>query len=259
VLSRIFPSAVVLTAAVVLAGCTASIATPSPTDVAAPVVTPAAPSNEVLAEYFAAVASQDPTELRRVADEIAAPESNAYAYAIEQAGVSQAIQDAGYPLYEQKIKTIAGGFALCEVDTAEDAPCSEYTNLTYTDGKLADFDAGGEPLTGRISLGDGTAVPLGDLGTVTFIAAYRSIAGAVFVVVDIRSNIDGLSPSYSSSYIAPDGRQANAAEVTGPTELSAGALGTYFFAFDGAVFGGTLKISAFNANYDEVSADIATS
>src|SRR4051794_17824460 len=85
-----------------LAGCSSSVAKPAsgassspvPT-VSAPAVEPAGPSNEELAEYFGAVAKTDPVELKRVAEELAAPNSNAYAYAIEQGAFAQAYQDGG--------------------------------------------------------------------------------------------------------------------------------------------------------------------
>gem|GEM_PF-2979592 len=224
-----------------------------------PTVAPAAPTNEDLGTYFAAVAGTDPVELKRVADELTAPGSNAYAYAIEQAASNQAVLDGGRPLEPQDLEAIEGGFALCPLaTTGGDDACSEFTNLKYVDGKLADFDAGGSPLAGRITLGNGEGVALGNVASVNFIAAYRSISGAVWVVVEVRSNVDGLSISYGSTYQAPDGRQADATDVIGPSELRSGSLANYAFVFQGAEFGGRLSIEAFDANFNQIAAQIPT-
>lgn len=246
-------------AGLALAGCSSSIATPSIADSPVPTVEPAAPTNEELAEYFSAVAGSDPVELTRVATDLAAPNSNAYAYAVEQGAMIQALLDGGYPRDAQGIKSIEGGFAVCPQAAATvDETCSEFTNLTYLDGRLADFDAGDSPLAGRITLGNGESIPLGDVATVTFLAAYRSISDAVYVIVEIRSNVDGLAVSYSSPYSAPSGRQSDASDVVGPRELGSGALANYAFVYEGAEFGGVVNLIAYDSNYDEVSAQIPT-
>lgn len=245
--------------ALLLTACSSSVATPVTSNEPAPTVAPAAPTNEELTDYFAAVAQGDPVELKRVAETLAAPDSNAYAYAIEQAAVNQAMLDGGWSAEAQDLETIEGGFAMCAaMPVAGEETCSEFTNLTYVDGRLADFDAGGSPLAGRISLGNGESVALGDAATATFIAAYRSIAGAVYVVVEIRSNVDGLTVPFASTYRAPDGRQADPTDVVGPYELGSGSLANYAFVFQGAEFGGTLDLVVYKANYDEVGAQIPT-
>ncbi len=244
-------------AATALTGCT-GLATPAGTAAPAPVVTPAAPSNQDLAEYFSAVAAVDPQALLDVAGRLAAPGSNAYAYAIEQAGAAQASIDGGYPFDGSKITTTADGFSVCYTDAlSQEKTCSDFTNLEYVDGRLSDFDAGGTPLAGRIVLGSNDPIALGDAASVRLIAAYRTISGSVNVVLEVKSNVDGLTLGYGSSYLAPDGRQASSSGVSGPNSLQAGSLANFLIAFDGAVFGGTLHLVGHDSAFNEVSADIA--
>jgi hypothetical protein len=202
------------------------------------------------------MASCDPKKQRAAAQDYAAPGSNAYAYAIEQAAVYQAYLDGGLSVTASELETTPDGFQLCWTDSAQSKTCNDFNNLTYTDGKLADFNAGGMPLAGRLSLGDGTAVPVGDMATATLIAAYVSIAGALYVIVEIRSNIDELRVAYTSYYRAPDGRQADVGQIIGPNYLNTDSLANFALVFNGAEFGGTLNLGGFNSEYDRVSASI---
>lgn len=241
-----------------LGGCASSIATPASSSEPAPVVSPAAPSNEDLASFFAAVASGTPAELKDVAEDLTAPGSNAYAYAIEQGAAKQAYLDGGFSDQPSEIETIDGGFSICSTnDLTGDEVCNDFTDLEYVEGRLADFNAGGEPLAGRISLGSEDVYPLGDIGTARLIAAYRTIAGSVNVVLEIKSSAADLSVGYGSSYQAPDGRQSQATSVIGPNKLQAGSLANLLLAFDGAAFGGSLRLVGYDSAYNEVSAQIA--
>ncbi|MBU1588594.1 MAG: hypothetical protein KKH51_11700 [Actinobacteria bacterium] len=212
-----------------------------------------------MADYFGAVATGDPAALQDVATRLTAPGSNAYAYAIEQGAASQAYRDGGFPDQPSEMETNDDGFSVCGTnELTGDRSCNDFTNLTYADGKLADFDAGGAPLAGRISLGSGDVVALGSVATARLIAAYRTISGSVNVVLEIKSSGDGVSVGYGSSYQAPDGRQSDASGVIGPNQLQAGSLGNYLIAFDGATFGGTLRLVGYDSAYNEISAQIAT-
>lgn len=240
-------------------GCTAA---PPPEGVSSPppsaaVVTPS-PTPEVgFSEYFSAVAKGDPVELSRVATELTVPGSNAFAYATEQAAVAQAYRDSGQTGFAQQLEQIEGGYSTCGTFDGE-LSCTDFTELEASDGRLADFLAGGTPLDGRLAIGSGDAVALGALAQVEFLAAYRSVAGIMWVIVEVRSEVDGLS-TVLGRYKAPDGRQADPTGLVGPIELSAGGIANYAFAFDGAAFGGVLTVSAYDRNFAEASVDIPTS
>ncbi len=254
---RLLNTALSVMCVAALVGCAPSMATPATSNEPVPVVTQAAPSNEDLTTYFTAVASGTPAELRDVAEELTAPGSNAFAYAIEQGAAKQAYLDGGISDYPAEIETIDGGFSICSTNQlTSDEVCNEFTELEYLDGKLSDFDAGGEPLGGRISLGSDDLYPLGDAGTARLIAAYRTISGSVNVVLEVKSNANEFSLGYGSSYQAPDGRQSQPSGVVGPTRLQAGSLANILLAFDGAEFGGTLRLVGYDSAFNEVSAQI---
>ena len=260
-MNKLLTTTALAAAVAFLAGCSGPVSTPASDPPGAVVVTPkapAAPSPEDLASYFGAIANGSPSEQRTAADELAAPGSNAYAYAIEQAAVNQAFLDSGMGSSPpSELNTLDDGFEMCSTDLlTQEETCNVFDNLAFVDGQLADFDAGGTPLAGRLTLGDGSSVPLGDFANATLIAAYTSIAGNLYVVFEIKSNIDGFSAAYDSTYLAPDGRQANVTQTIGPSKLAAGALANYALVFEGAAFGGTLNLGGFNANFDRVSASI---
>ena len=199
------------------------------------------PTEAELMAYFEALGSEDPKIIRE-AVEMAAPGSNAEAYAIYYAAARQAGRDAGYPTESTAVKRTEGGFSLCpELETGEDE-CFDYTNIQHEGDQIADFYVGDDPLAGRLSLGSGEAQPLGELGEATMIAAYRSVGGYVVTVLEIKSSSEGLWPI--ATYLAPDSRQSDVTLMDGPVDLSSGALANYAFYFEGAEFGGEVLIEA---------------
>ena len=169
-MKRLLCTLALMVPTLLISGCSGSIAAPATDPSPAAVATaaaPSAPSPEDLAAYFGAIAGESPTEQRAAAENFAAPGSNAYAYAIEQSAVNQAYQDAGVASSPpSKIKTLSDGFEVCSTNTlTQDETCNIFDEFQYVDGRLADFDAGGIPLAGRLSLGDGSTVPLGDIAT----------------------------------------------------------------------------------------------
>lgn len=214
------------------------------------------PTSEDIRSYFEALASGDPKEAAE-AVELAAPGSNAAAYALYLQSTQQAMRDSGLSQERQKVEAIDGGFSMCPEFATEDSPCSEYTNIQHVGAQIANFDAGGEPLSGRLTLGNGVAEPIGEIGEAEMIAAYRSISGIVVVTFDIASKSEGLF--VYANYLAPDGRQSEPTSMNGPTNLSSGAFGTYAFYFDGAEFGGTVSLEAFSDDsFDVLPAKFAT-
>lgn len=216
---------------------------------------PEGPSQAELLAYFEALATSDPGMMTD-AVEMAAPGSNAQAYAVYLRGVAQSDRDGGYPTEPQTAKQIEGGFQLCSgVGSSEE--CSDYTNIQHDGAQIADFYTGGNPLAGRISLGSGEAQSLGEAGSASLVAAYRSNAGAVVVVFEISSSSDGMWAT--ATYTAPDGRQASSSLMTGPAELGSGAFANYTYFFEGAEFGGQVSLQAIDGNgYDAGSASFPT-
>ena len=216
---------------------------------------PEGPSQAELKAYFEALASGDPGTMAE-AVEMAAPGSNAEAYAIYLAAASQADRDGGYSAEPQTVKTVDGGFETCTDGTGDDT-CSVYTNIQHDGEKIADFDAGDYPLAGRLSLGNGEAQALGTAGEATLVAAYKSISGYVVAVFEISSATPGMWPM--ATYTAPDGRQSQETMRSGPTELGEGAFANYAFFFEGAEFGGQVRLEAIDGNgYDAGEATFAT-
>lgn len=218
---------------------------------------PEAPSDSDLKDYFEAVWSDDAIKTKQ-AVEMAAQGSNAEAYAIYLAGTAQAELDAGQAALDTSpVEDIDGGFKQCrKLDDGTDK-CSEATNIKYVDGKIADFDTGGTPIGDRLVVGIEKAHPLGDLGKARLIAAYRTAEGNLYAVFEIRSKVNGLGINYDTSYIAPNGRQTQNGGATSPSEWRKGALANATLLFQGAEFGGTLRLNVFTAtgNYDTASAE----
>lgn len=254
-------SLIFLFGSLVLTGCAGQPASVPAEDAAAHVAQSEAPQSEDVEEggpsqediraYFEAFSSGDPKDAAE-AVQLAEPGSNAAAYAIYLQSTQQALRDFGFSQEKQKVEAIDGGFSLCPEFVTEEAPCSEYTKIQHVGDRIADFDAGGEPLSGRLTLGNGVAEPLGEIGEAEMIAAYRSISGTVVVTFDITSKSDGLF--VYANYLAPDGRQSESTAMNGPLDLASGAFGTYAFYFDGAEFGGTVSLEAFSDTAFDVPA-----
>lgn len=199
----------------------------------------AAPAKEDFRAYFDQLATSTPEGAAK-AVELAAPESNAAAYATYLRAAAQAHRDGGLAAERQKVSQTEDGFSLCFEATITENRCSEYTNIVGADGLIADFDAGGVPLEGRIVLGNGESKSLDGLAQAEFLAAYKAISGYLVVVFDVTSESDGLF--IEASYLAPDGRQSVPTDQSGPYNLASGAFSTMSFYFEGAEFGGTVSL-----------------
>lgn len=216
---------------------------------------PEGPSEADVRAYFEALATYDPAVMTD-AVELAAPGSNAQAYAIYLRGIAQSDRDGGYPAQPSTVTRIEDGYQVCE-DAGSGEECADYTNIQHDGDQIADFYTGGDPLSGRLSLGSGEAQPLGEAGSATLVAAYKSIAGAVVVVFEVSSNTDGMWAV--ATYTAPDGRQANASRTSGPSDLGSGAFANYTYIFEGAEFGGQVSLRAIDGNgYDAGKASFST-
>lgn len=95
-------------------------------------------------------------------------------YVIEQVAHTQALQDGGY-LENVKQEVVIEGESVFLCDDGYDDKdadmadfCAEYSNLVFDEkDKIVSFDAGDSPLEGRIALGDSTALPVAEVGSVT--------------------------------------------------------------------------------------------
>lgn len=218
---------------------------------------PEAPPAHELKEYFEAAWSDDVIKTKQ-AVEMAAPGSNAEAYAIYLAGTAQAALDAGQAALDTNpVEEVDGGFKQCRKLEDGADKCSEATNIKYVDGKIADFNTGGAPIGDRLVIGNGKAHPLGDLGKARLIAAYRTAEGNLYAVFEVRSKVNGLGINFDTSYVAPNGRQTQNGGATSPSEWRKGALANATILFQGAEFGGTLHLNVFTStgNYDTASAE----
>ncbi len=244
---RVSVAAASILLAVVLASCGEERAAPAKVDEVSAAKAPEGPSDGELMGYFEAVWSEDVTKTKQ-AIKMAAPGSNAEAYAIYLAGSAQSALDAGEAAAAGgEVEEIADGFKQCQqLDDGSDY-CSEATEIVYADGKIADFSTGGTPIRDRLIVGNGRSRPLGKLGQATLIAAYRTSEGDLFAVFEIRSKVDGLGINYDTNYIAPNGRQTQNGGATVPSELGRGALANATIVFEGAEFGGTIRLNVFTS------------
>lgn len=195
--------------------------------------------------YFEALASNDPVIMAQ-AVELAVPGSDAEAYAVYLTATAQAEVDSGYTKEPRQVKEIWSGFAMCGDSDGQGESCSEYTHVEYQGDLIENFDAGGSPLTGRISLGDGEFRSMGDGGEIAFVAAYHSIAGDVVAVFELISHRYALWPT--ATYVSPGNRQHIADSGIGPRALNREESATYAFYFKDAKFGGDVTVSATDGN-----------
>lgn len=246
--------------ALTLTSCGEEKASPAAADEVAaskaPEVTEA-PSDDELKDYFEAVWSDDAIKTKQ-AVEMAAPGSNAEAYAIYLAGVAQSALDAGEAVPDtNQVEEIDGGFRQCQKLEDGSDDCSEATGIKYVDGKIADFNTGGTPIGDRLVVGSGRPQPLGDLGKARLIGGYRTAEGNLYAVFEITSKVNGLGINSDTSYIAPNGRQTQNGGATSPSEWRKGALANATLLFQGAEFGGTLRLNVFTTtgDFDAASAE----
>jgi hypothetical protein len=243
----LLPGALVF--ALTLAGCSATTA---PTE-----GTAASEEINVLTSYFEAVlTTTSPADIIKGKD-FAAPGSNAEAYAIEQSAHNQAKLDAGLledsegvVLFEEgEVLYCDPGYDFPDVDRAD--YCVSYTNFEFVDGKLAEFDAGGTPLEGRISLGDPEPIMIGNIGQATVIASYETVGGDLVIVLEVTSATSLMGwGTYDTVYVGVDGRQMLNSSADGPYELKDGRTANIAFLFSEAKIGGQLEVEFYDEGYN---------
>lgn len=194
--------------------------------------------SEIGQEFFQAIASND-LAARGRALELTFPGSDAEAYAAYWFGLIQAESDRGWPSAPNEVRVIQGGQAVWWGPHADD--CAEFTGLIFEDGKLSSFSAGGVSLSGSIVKGEAARIPFGNIGSVSLVAAYRTISGAVAVVLEIHSYSDQFR--IGVNYVTPAGRQQSQSSWIGPLSLANGTHANGIWFFDGAEFGGNVVLT----------------
>lgn len=168
---------------------------------------------EVAERYMEAVAEGSAKSMDDASD-FAAEGSVAEAYLIHQRGALIADQDAGYgsQSLDSSLDEMNDGFRLCESDLTGDEACYEYTDFELDGDRVSGFKIDGRDLGDRIVVGDGSAVPIGDVGSAKLLSAYQAASGYLFVVIEVSAGPNGLrlSDLYSSTYRSADGRQRSA-------------------------------------------------
>lgn len=218
---------------------------------------------EVVEKYLTAISSGEPEEIL-TAQKYAVEGSDAQAYAIEQSAAYQASLDGGTYveenvdlIFESDVARICyPGYEEPEADL--DVMCSTYSNFEVKAGKLVTFDAGDEPLKGRIALGDGESTPIGTIGSLKYLASYFTIAGELMVIIEVTSNTAVMNLPYDATYLAPNGRQVEVSSTEGPSELKSGRTGNVAYSFAGAKFGGTLELTFSDDDWNEYPVSIPT-
>jgi hypothetical protein len=231
------------------------VQTPTEDPTTSPTPSPSPDEAEVDAsaarEYFEAMAGVDPEEQLEAAETLAVAGSPAQAYARHQAHMGTAYIDGGSPRVEVVVQEAPDGLALCDTEFADLADCAVMTDIQMVGGKVQTFSVGDEPLKNLVTAGDDSAVAFDDLGDVTFLTAYKSATGHLFVTAEVQSGSQDMElGTWSAVYRDPSGRQITAAEAGGPSAIAPDSHATTFMTFPAAEPGGTVTLEAYDAEFN---------
>lgn len=204
-------------------------------------------ADQPIQAYFDDIATQTVDSLRS-AIRLAAPGSPAAAYATYLEGSTQAAAEGGQTIdpTEQTAERTDSGYRFCQ-GSATKQVCYEYTGVTRSDGRVADFAINGKPVASRLATGDMAPHPFRGLAAkAVFESAYEATAsGKLLAVVAIGTDSGSPLSGVQASYRSPGATSPSAATMTlGRAELGPGSSGKYLFAFDGARIGGTITVTA---------------
>ena len=267
-MQRRFRPAIVLaaTASVLLAGCGGggtireTVATaPAPITVsqtgspsASP--SPTAASSDAIRKYVDAIAAASDPDQMRAGLKFAAPASLASAYLSHLANVSESQLDGGQPGAEQTVETQgADSFKACN-DPSDEKSCVIFSGFKVNaSGQVVDLLVNKQTLGGRLTVGNGQAIKSAG-STFTFLTAYKSIqSGNLFVTVKVQTGSKPISPNiYTASYRSPDGKQRQATDAVGATEVDADSNTVVTMIFKSVKTGGRVTLEGC------VGADCAT-
>lgn len=219
-------------------------------------------AGQVLLQYFGKHALARPEE-KEEALAFAASGSDAEMYILQQSQATQAQLDGGSfdassndILFEGDVILACRGDYM-KPDINRDNYCSEYSNFEFEADKLSTFFAGTSSLDGRLGLGAGEAIDIGNFGTITLLSSYVTIAGDLWVTAEVSSSTELLNISgWDSAYLGANGRQVASSGTWGPSELREGRVGNVAYTFAGAARGGEIELRFTNQNWREVSLSI---
>jgi hypothetical protein len=205
-------------------------------------------ANDDVEKYFEAIVSSDPDQLDD-ASEIAAPGSIAEAYLkYHRAGIDAQI-DGGVQDEGSELKKVEDGYKDCS-NPDDPKDCVVWSDFESVDGRLANFTINDKDLKDRISLGNGSKVKAGDLGSVEFLVAYQSVQSSdLFVIVRVASRDATSLNAGSATYRDPDKRQSTASSYYGADELGADSTATLAMIFSRAKPGGEATLTFNSENY----------
>jgi hypothetical protein len=234
----------VLVVAILLAigGCT------SPQPKPAKVDTQAVTNAEAKA-YFENLGSDKPDRLEE-ALKTSADDSIAMAYVSHRLALANAAIDDGTPYEAGSVTREGEGFEYCA--TADDpSSCYVWADIRSQNGKISSFTVDGEELGPRLSVGSGTPAKAGKVGSVELLTAYQSVTGdSLFVTMLVRSADEDISIGHlSAKYRDPDGRQSEASDSIGPSDLEADSTAHVVAIFEGAKPGGRVTFDLDTADY----------
>jgi len=217
---------------------------------------------QIVLQYFGNHALAQPDDRIKAAN-YAVPGSNAEAYAIQQAQAAQASLDGGgFDSSVSELLYESGVLYSCygnhrDPDALREDVCGDYSDFTFENDRLQNFNAGPSSLDGRIILGDGEIIPIGDIGTIEVLSAYETISGALLITAEIVSATETLNISgWDSVYLGESGRQVESSGTLGPGELKDGRVGNVSYGFGGATFGCELELEFYDENYNDVFVSI---
>lgn len=210
---------------------------------------------QVLLGYFEAHALARP-EQKSEAINYAVAGSNAEAYAIQQSQITQAELDGGdFDSSDGEVVVRPGEIFSCYGDYEDpdldfEDVCYPYSDFSFEDEKLENFNAGDSSLGGRVALGGEEVLDIGGLGTIEILSAYESIGGSLWITAEVVSNTELLRIfGYDSVYLLDNGRQIANPSRRGPSELKDERRANVAFIFSGATLPGELEVSFDNDDY----------
>jgi hypothetical protein len=232
-------------------------ASPSPTE-------PQIVGGENVEEYFRVMASQDPREMKVMAN-LAADDSPAQTYAkVQYATLVARQQSYGGGFTGPMVMRITddGGIELSSEPMGFEGDVEEvlnYTDFELTDGKLASFSVSTpenpEPISidERVVAGGQRQEVAGN--TVRLIGAYHSIqADTVIVAISTEATGNSIEYNYGDTYLTDDGREVASTEALGDDTPRKGREGPYVMTFDSVDLGGTVLVTAItSSDYDEAT------
>lgn len=206
------------------------------------------PSDEEVEAYFDAVSTYDIDDLE-LAMELSEPGSIAEAYAGYILASANSAIDGGVPLEGEEPRKVTGGYESCPPEDPES--CATWTDIEGRDGRIVKFRVNGEDIGDRLAAGNGQSVQAGSLARAELLYAYRSVqSDALFVLVRIESGEAPITvATYEGTYRAPEGRQSQSSQNSGPTELMGDSSATVALVFPGAEVGGTTAFPIYSDDF----------